>query len=166
LKTALLKYNGTLIIVSHDRDFLDGLVTKVYEFRNRKIRQHIGGIYDYLRKKDIESKALTGRTGSTRPAAEQAQQKGPSSTGRQKHTERKDYSRKLKKLEKQVAEIEERISDMEGELAEMDKKLQNPVSPPDNDFFSRYSELKNKIAGEMSLWETVHNELETFNDIN
>ena len=162
LKQALLKYDGTLIIVSHDRDFLDGLVTIVYEFRGRKIKQHIGGIYDYLRKKDTEnaSEAIIIKRES-QLLAEEAQPLS-SSQGKTKHLERKELARNQKRLEKRIAESEERINTIESELKKMDEVLRNPVPPPGDDFFHRYRELKEKLAREMTSWEEVHNELESF----
>lgn len=161
LKRALLKYDGTLIIVSHDRDFLDGLITKVYEFRDRKIKQHIGGIYEFLKKKEIADNLVIKQT-----TASGKNQSGHSSrqgaTGKQKYRERKDYSRSLKKLEKRVEESEARIESLEATIAEMDTILQNPVAPPDNDFFTKYREMKESLATEMTIWEEAHNELGTF----
>jgi ATP-binding cassette subfamily F protein 3 len=161
LKRALLKYDGTLIIVSHDRDFLDGLITKVYEFRGRKIRQHIGGIYEFLRKREIADNLIikqgtaSGKTLSGNSSRQEA-------TGKQRYIERKDYARSLKRLEKRVEESEARIESLEVTIADMDTILQNPVTPPDNEFFAKYRELKESLAIEMTLWEEAHNELGTF----
>ena len=129
LKQALLKYDGTLIIVSHDRDFLDELVTSVYEFRGRKIKQHIGGIYDYLRKKDTEnaSEAIIIKR-ETQLLAEEAQPTS-ASQGKTRHLERKELARNQKRLEKRIAESEERINTIESELKKMDEVLRNPVPP-------------------------------------
>ncbi len=168
LKQALLKYDGTLIIVSHDRDFLDGLVKKVYEFRHNKIKQHIGGIYDFLRKKETANLQEQNQT------LKQQQQKKTAgliasdeinsqpATAKQKYIERKELSRNLRKLEKKVEECEQRIHNLETLIAEMDSIMQNPVNQPDNDFFNKYNQLKNSLAEEMIVWENVHHELGTF----
>jgi ATP-binding cassette subfamily F protein 3 len=159
LKQALLKYDGTLIIVSHDRDFLDGLVTKVYEFRNRRIKQHIGGIYDYLRKKDKENKESGVPTAAPARAGIAKSETGVP-RGKVKHSERKDYARSLRKLEKSVAELEERITDIESEINKMDQYLENPVPIPGKDFFDRYTALKEQLKNEMTAWEEAHADLE------
>lgn len=164
LKQALLKYDGTMIIVSHDRDFLDGLVKKVYEFRHHKIRQHIGGIYDFLRKKEaenlIQQQALTGQQKKRLQAIshEEGSVAQPA-TAKQKYIERKELSRNLRKLEKKVEECESKIHNLESLIAEMDTLMRNPVTPPDNDFYSKYNQLKKDLADEMVTWEKAHYEL-------
>ncbi|MBE0676866.1 MAG: ABC-F family ATP-binding cassette domain-containing protein [Bacteroidales bacterium] len=161
LKQSLLKYDGTLLVVSHDRDFLDGLVTKVYEFRNHKIRQHIGGIYDYLRRKDQENRTLAQQSAVT-AASVRDKRDSEASHGRLKHSERKEYARSLRRLEKRVMEIEERITTIESEIKEMDKLLENPTPPPGKDFFDRYSILKEQLTIEMKAWEEAHGDLEEY----
>ncbi|MDX9929578.1 MAG: ABC-F family ATP-binding cassette domain-containing protein [Bacteroidales bacterium] len=160
LKKALLNFDGTLIIVSHDRDFLDGLVTKVYEFRNRKILQHIGGIYDFLEKKDREKLNMT--TESSKRISQSSGDSTPQApAGKMIRKERKEYSRSLRKLEKAVTMCEERISALELETGRMDEVLRNPVPPPGEEFFARYRELRETLAKEMETWEKSHNDLET-----
>lgn len=165
LKKALLKYDGTLIIVSHDRDFLDGLVKKVYEFRHHKIKQHIGGIYDFLRKKEAENLLLQqqSQTGQQKKRVQVvAQDEGSGAqpaTAKQKYKERKEQSRNLRKLEKKVEDSELKIHNLETLIAEMDTLMQNPLTPPDNDFYSKYNQLKNTLAEEMVIWEKAHNDL-------
>ncbi|MFO7575056.1 MAG: ABC-F family ATP-binding cassette domain-containing protein [Bacteroidales bacterium] len=161
LKRALLKYDGTMIIVSHDRDFLDGLVTKVYEFRNHKIKQHIGGIYDWLRKKDAE-----GGFNTIRPEAKAAKalnsNEDAESEGKIRHLERKEYFRKLKRLEKEVAGLEDNISHLESELKEMDGVLNKPDPTPGEDFYDKYRHIRELISAGMTKWEKAHHELERF----
>jgi ATP-binding cassette, subfamily F, member 3 len=158
LKRALLKYDGTLIIVSHDRDFLDGLVTKVYEFRDRKIKQHIGGIYDFLRKKELADNPV--QSPKTRIVSDQTEgAASQQTTAKQKYIERKESSKNLKRVERKVEECEARIEKLETAIAGMDAILQNPVSPPDNEFFARYREMKETLSAEMKVWEDAHNEL-------
>ncbi|MBM3420455.1 MAG: ABC-F family ATP-binding cassette domain-containing protein [Bacteroidetes bacterium] len=164
LKRALLKYDGTLVVVSHDRDFLDGLVTKVYEFRDRKIRQHIGGIYDFLEKRDRENSRSPGKLQVMTPAESQTDLM--QTAGRIRHEGRKENARIVRRLEKKVTECEERISIIESELKDMDEVLRNPVPPPDTAFFERYGGLKEALAREMSLWEQAHSELEIFTETN
>jgi len=161
LKRALLKYDGTLIIVSHDRDFLDGLVTKVYEFRNHRIKQHIGGIYEWLRKKDAEGVLNIKRADFTAATTENSSEEAESH-GKIRHHERKENFRKLKRLEKEVAGLEDKISRLETELKEMDRVLDNPDTPPGDDFYDKYMQLRESISEEMIRWEEAHNELERF----
>jgi ATP-binding cassette subfamily F protein 3 len=161
LKRALLKYDGTLIIVSHDRDFLDGLVTKVYEFRNNRIKQHIGGIYDWLKKKEAEDMVGILRPGA-KAAAPLYTAEEPESQGKMRHLERKEYFRKLKKLEKEVAGLEDNISHLESQLKEMDRVLNDANSPPGEDFYDRYRQIRDLISAGMMRWEKAHQELEQF----
>jgi ATP-binding cassette subfamily F protein 3 len=133
----------------------------VYEFRDRKIKQHIGGIYEFLKKREIadnliiRQRAISGKIQSTQSSQQEV-------TGKQKYMERKDFARSLKKLEKRVEESESRIEKLEAIIAEMDAILRNPVTPPGNDFFARYHETKESLSSEMVIWEEAHNELETF----
>jgi ATP-binding cassette subfamily F protein 3 len=161
LKRALLKYDGTLIIVSHDRDFLDGLVSKVYEFRNHIIRQHIGGIYDWLEKKDAGREQERFRQ-QAEEAVPHIREEDSSSNGKIRHLERKEYFRRLKKLEKEVAGHEERISLLESELNNMDAMMSNPDPPPGEDFYDRYRQLRESVSKEMSRWEEAHHNLEQY----
>ncbi len=123
LKQALIKYDGTLIVVSHDRDFLDGLVSKVYEFRHNKIKENIGGIYDFLRKKKIENL----RDIEIKDKAIRETKKEDNTSNKQRYLDKKEYDRNLRKLRKRLGESELKIEMMEAELLEMDKLLMNPV---------------------------------------
>jgi ATP-binding cassette subfamily F protein 3 len=161
LKQALVKYDGTLIVVSHDRDFLDGLVEKVYEFRYNKIRENIGGIYDFLRKKKIETLReleLKDRTSKEVPAEIN------SSENKRRYNEKKEYERNLRKMMKRVNDIEDEIEKIEDEILLMDKSLTepDPVSAGDHDFYNRYRELKNSLNEKMKLWGEYTHELEEF----
>jgi ATP-binding cassette subfamily F protein 3 len=160
LKKALVKYDGTLIVVSHDRDFLDGIVGKVYEFRDNRIKEYIGGIYDFLRKKklqhlkDIEKK-------------EKAQKENVSaeiSTNKQKYIERKEYERNLRKLKKRLEESESVIGKIEAEINAVDKSFMEPGNTSDaHDIdYERYRELKDQLNGEMNKWAFYSEELEKY----
>jgi len=160
LKHALKEYDGTLIVVSHDRDFLDGLVTKVYEFRNRSIKEHLGGIYDFLRRKKIENLREIEIRDKTirRPEPSDV----PSS--RQKYLERKEYERTLRKLRKRLEDSEKMIVMMEKELEEITLALSganNNTQLPD-DIYSNYEVLKDKLNDEMNRWTSYSHELEVF----
>jgi len=161
LKQALMKYDGTLIVVSHDRDFLDGLVEKVYEFRNRKIKEYTGGIYDFLRMKKIESL----RELETAETQTREQKKDEDiSLNKQRYLEKKEFERNLRKLRKRVEDIENEIEEIENEISEMDSKLSEPgnESQFSAEFFKKYNELKEKLSGKIALWEQYNIDLESF----
>ncbi len=128
LKQALIKYDGTLIVVSHDRDFLDGLVTKVYEFKHNRIKENIGGIYDFLRKKkivnlrDIEKKDKMSRE----------LRKDDNASNKQKYLEKKEHERSLRKLRKRLEDSEKLIEEMEKELSAMDTELMTIADPSES----------------------------------
>jgi ATP-binding cassette subfamily F protein 3 len=161
LKQALIKYDGTLIVVSHDRDFLDGLVKKVYEFRHNKIKENIGGIYDFLRKKKIEN--LKELEIKERPSGETVSRDNISDNKR-RYIEKKEYDRNLRKMVKRVADIETEIEKIETEIAEIDKALSEPyhLSPPHEGFYSRYIDLKKSLNDKMAIWGEYTSELEEF----
>ena len=162
LKQALSKYDGTLIVVSHDRDFLDGLVKKVYEFRNNKIKENIGGIYDFLRKKKIESLKGLEKKEKVQKSAEVKSSTG--SDNKRKYLEKKEFDRNLRRLTRRVENVENKIEEMEREIAEMDLKLADPVSQgtADEQFYNRYNELKKQLNETMTLWGEYTHELEAF----
>jgi ATP-binding cassette subfamily F protein 3 len=142
LKQALLLYDGTLIVVSHDRDFLDGLVTKVFEFRHNRIREHLGGIYDFLRNKKIANLREIERKDRTSASAG----KEDASSNKQKYLDKKEYERTLRKLRKILGDSEKRIGEMEGEMSEIDTKLMNnPVPAESEALYKRYEILKKEL---------------------
>ncbi|MCU0362373.1 MAG: ATP-binding cassette domain-containing protein [Bacteroidales bacterium] len=160
LKQALLKYDGTLIVVSHDRDFLDGLVTKVFEFRHNRVREHIGGIYDFLRRKKIENlKELEKKEKKTQGPAEQN-----ASQNKQRYLEKKEFEKTLRKLRKRLEDTETDIERIESEIREIDKSFMEPgnSSEEHNLAFERYRELKETLNTHMDLWGQISEELEAF----
>jgi ATP-binding cassette, subfamily F, member 3 len=161
LKQALIKYDGTLIVVSHDRDFLDGLVRKVYEFRHNNIKEHIGGIYDFLRKKKIEN--LKELEIKERPIRE-AVSGDNFSENKRRYIEKKEYDRNLRKMVKRVDDTEKEIEKIEKEISEMDKTLNEPedLSIHDEVFFNRYTDLKKTLNDKMKLWGEYTSGLEEF----
>jgi ATP-binding cassette subfamily F protein 3 len=141
LKQALLKYDGTLIVVSHDRDFLDGLVSKVYEFRHNRIRENIGGIYDFLRKKKIVSLREIEKKDRT---VTETRYEGDS-TNKQKYIEKKEYERNLRKLRRRLEDSEKEIERMEKELAVFDTELARTATSPESaEIFIKYEDLRKK----------------------
>ena len=162
LKQALVQYDGTLVIVSHDREFLDGLAGKIYEFKDRKIRENIGGIYDFLKRKKMESLRELEKA-PPKPAKEN-RETGTGSEAKVSWEKRKDRERKIRKLENQVSRTEKEISELEKEITEMDSLLQSPdrktLMALEQDFFNRYERQKAKLGREMDRWEKLVEELE------
>lgn len=160
LKEALNYFSGTVIVVSHDREFLDGMVDCVYEFRNKKIKQHLGGIYDFLQKKKMDTlKELEISAKNKKPANNsheniKVQVKGIN------FEDRKEINRTISRLEKQVVETEMSIESLESEIKKMDGILSAPDKLVDQEIFGRYVEFKNKLARTMEKWEVEHEELE------
>jgi ATP-binding cassette subfamily F protein 3 len=159
LKQALLKYDGTLIVVSHDRDFLDGLVSKVYEFRDNRIRENIGGIYDFLRKKKIVS--LREIEKKDRAVAETRDESD--STNKQKYLEKKELERNLRKLRRRLEDSEKEIERMEKELAVLDAELARTATSPESaDIFIKYEDLRKKLDTEMENWTRYSHDVDEF----
>ena len=159
LKQALLSYDGTLIVVSHDRDFLDGLVTKVFEFRHNRIREHLGGIYDFLRNKKIASLREIERKDRAKVDAV----KEDASSNKQKYLEKKEYERSLRKLRRKLEDSEKRIGEMEAELSEIYKKLMDNPDPADSEaLYLKHEELKKELDEEMNNWTDYSHEVEEF----
>jgi ATP-binding cassette subfamily F protein 3 len=159
LKQALLKYDGTLIVVSHDRDFLDGLVSKVYEFRHNRIRENIGGIYDFLRKKKIVS--LREIEKRDRTAREERDE--DTSTNNQKYIEKKEYERNLRKLRRRLEDSEKEIEIMEKELADLDAELARTAASTESaGIFIKYEELRKKLDIEMDNWTRYSHDVDEF----
>ena len=165
LKQALSDYDGTVLLVSHDREFLDGLVTCVYEFRNKKLRQHLGGIYDFLQDKKMESlKELEARQTTKASDRELIKTAGPEPVQEElSFEERKNINKNITRLEKSVAAAEENITRLEKKISEMDTLLANPGRINHDDFFGDYENVKKELADTMEAWERLHNELEEWN---
>jgi len=159
LKQALMSYDGTLIVVSHDRDFLDGLVTKVFEFRHNRIREHLGGIYDFLRNKKIASLREIERKDRAKVDAV----KEDASSNKQKYLEKKEYERSLRKLRRKLEDSEKRIGEMEAELSEIYKKLMDNPDPADSEaLYLKHEELEKELDEEMNNWTDYSYEVEEF----
>jgi ATP-binding cassette subfamily F protein 3 len=161
LKQALLKYNGTLIIVSHDRYFLDGLVEKVYEFRDKKIKQHIGGIYDFIRRRKIENINEIEKKDKQVKIENQKN----TSDNKLQYLERKERSKKLNSLEKKVKKHEEEIEKLETEIQGLNNILSEPDKHDEKKLsvtYQMFSKLNEKLEKEMIAWEESSLELEIF----
>ncbi len=158
LKNALAQFNGTVLVVSHDREFLDGLVTCVYEFRNKKIKQHLGGIYDFLEKKKMESlKELEMKSSSKRE-----EKNGAVRTNHDEISfkDQKEINKNISRLEKMIEKTEEEIGQLETEIAKLDKILSSSATIDDHSIFGKYEELKEKLKVVLENWEAQHIELE------
>lgn len=160
LKQAIKDFDGTAIIVSHDRDFLDGLVDKVYEFSNKKVREHLGGIYDFLRKKQIDSLAELNKTvaekevRATEPVVEER------SSNQISYEARKELNRKIRKAERSMEEAEKAVEKIEAEIAEMEEMLQKPENVADGTLFQKYEAKKHELEQKMYEWEILGEETE------
>lgn len=158
LKEAVKNFDGTAIIVSHDREFLDGLVTKVYEFGGGKVKEHIGGIYDFLQHKNIDSLAeLSVNTKHNIKQQEEITIEQPVKTS---YAEHKEKQKLIRKAEKAVSDSEARIEKFEKRLKELDAILCNPDNASNMVYVSEYTDVKNQLDKEVENWEKLSEELE------
>ena len=166
LKEAIKAFDGTAIVVSHDREFLDGLVSKVYEFGGGKVTEHLGGIYDYLQAHnaatiDERLSSLSQTSGNKSVNSNEPQQEP--SAGKLSYAEHKEQQKKIRKAERAVAESEEKISKMEARIKELDALLCNPDHASDMVLITEYTDIKKAIEEEEERWEKLSEELETIN---
>ena len=167
LKEAINAFDGTAIIVSHDREFLDGLVTKVYEFGGGKVKEHIGGIYDFLRSRQIDTLDALGMN-STKAAeplatADATVSSAEPSAGKLSYEERKEQQKRLKKAEKAVSDAENNIAKLEDKLKVLDEKLCLPENASNMTIINEYADIKAKLDQEVERWEQLAEELENIN---
>ena len=164
LKEAIKAFDGTAIVVSHDREFLDGLVTKVYEFGGGKVREHIGGIYDFLQAHNLENLNELGGKGinaaSTAPVAQAKTVEVAEKSSKQSYAEHKEQQKKIKKAERAVAELEKKIEQMETRLKELDSILCTPENASNMELITEYTSTKKVLDEEVEKWERLSEELE------
>ncbi len=156
LKEAIRAFDGTAIVVSHDREFLDGLVTKVYEFGGGKVREHLGGVYDWIESHnriDVANGANGQPVKPTKPIE-------PMQTSKTDYAEHKEQQKQLRKVEKAVEQSERRISDMEKRLKELDDLLMKPENASNMEFVTEYTSTKKALDEEVERWEKLSEELE------
>lgn len=159
LKEAIKAFDGTAIVVSHDREFLDGLVTKVYEFGNGKVIEHIGGIYDFLQKHHTDSiDAATNNNPSL--AASDVKAASEPSQGKQNYLEHKELQKKLNKMKKAVDKAESQIGELEKRLGELDELLLKPENSSNMEIVEEYTSIKAKLDEEVDNWENLSEEYE------
>ncbi len=161
LKNALLQFDGTLIIVSHDRDFLQGLTNKVFEFKNKNIKEYSGDIYDYLNSRNLESlKELEVFAKEKRLSGK----KENKTDNKIKWEQSKELDKKIRKVTKQINNSESKIEKLENEIAEIDSILSNPEKNNElissGEIYKNYDELKTHLSSEMNKWEDLQVELE------
>ena len=158
LKEAIRAFDGTAIIVSHDREFLDGLVSKVYEFGGGKVREHLGGIYDFLQSRNLTD--LSQLQSNQNTPSPLSTPKTPSTPKPQSYAEHKEKQKQLRKAEKAVEESERRINDMEKRLKELDNLLMKPENASNMEFVTEYTTTKKSLDEEVERWEKLSEELE------
>lgn len=164
LKDALKEFDGTVIVVSHDREFLDGLVDKVYEFGNKRVIEHLGGIYDFLEHKKMDSLCELER--STQTTTSMEGNASEPTRNKLSYEARKEQSKAIKKVEKAIAESEKKITELENSIAAIEAKLATPEGAVDVSLYTEYSELKKKLSDTMDLWTEQTLELEELNAAN
>ena len=159
LKEAIRDFDGTVIVVSHDREFLDGLVEKVYEFGGGLVKEHLGGIYDFLKKKNIES--LNELQLSSSPTAKtSAPAEKEASSNRLSYEQQKELQKKVRKLEKAVSACESEIENLEAQIAELEAQMATPEGAADMQLYEKHGALKKQLDETVERWETVSLELE------
>ncbi|MEG1749098.1 MAG: ABC-F family ATP-binding cassette domain-containing protein [Tannerellaceae bacterium] len=158
LKDALREFDGTVILVSHDREFLDGLVDKVYEFGNKRVIEHLGGIYEFLERKKMDSLRELER--ATQVAADTAADAQPNQN-KISYQERKEYGRALKKAEKAVAEVEANIARLETDIARLEATLATPEGASDLKLYTEHAEVKKELTEAFDQWTERTTELES-----
>ncbi|UBD77423.1 ABC-F family ATP-binding cassette domain-containing protein [Parabacteroides goldsteinii] len=162
LKDALREFDGTVIVVSHDREFLDGLVDKVYEFGNQRVVEHLGGIYEFLEKKKMDSLRELER--STQAASLTADTDVQPTQNKLSYEARKEQSKAIKKVEKAVAEAENKITELENSIAAIEARLATPEGASDTSLYNDYSSLKKELSDTMDTWTELTMELEELNE--
>ena len=165
LKEAIRDFDGTVIIVSHDRDFLDGLATKVYEFGGGMVKEHLGGIYDFLKKKQIENLNELQKASSLSESPTGGKKQSPAETpqassGRLSYEEQKELNKRLKKLERRVADCETEIEQTEAAIAILEEKMATPEGASDMSLYEQHQKLKQQLDRVMEEWDAASTELE------
>ena len=159
LKEAVKEFDGTVIVVSHDREFLDGLVTKVYEFGGGLVKEHIGGIYDFLQKKKMEN--LNELQLSQSPQTASLKKEEPvESESKLSYEAQKELNKKIRKLEKQVADCEAKIEKLEEQVAQLEEQMATPEGASDMKLYEQHQQLKKQIAEAEEEWTLLLSELE------
>ena len=162
LKDAIRDFEGTVILVSHDREFLDGLVEKVYEFGEGKVKEHLGGIYDFLKTKKINelTELNTSSSLQQKPLADNAEVAVAQKDSALSYEQQKAASRLRKKLEKAVQEAEEHVAQLEAAVKILEAQLSTPEGSTDMSLYEKHGKLKAQLAAAEAEWEQAMEELE------
>jgi putative ABC transporter, ATP-binding protein len=158
LKQAIRDFNGTVILVSHDREFLDGLVSKVYEFGGGQVREHLGGIYDFLESRkldslrELEQRATVSKTEKDGNISKNSASPAKSEDSKLSYGEQKEFARRLRKAEKVVADSESEIAGLEKRIAEVEEKLATPDGAADTSLYELHGQLKKQLDDVMWKW--------------
>jgi len=159
LKEAIQAFEGTVIVVSHDRDFLNGIVNKVYEFGDHSVREHLGGIYDFLRKKQLDSLQQLEIKSVTTTAVAEEPTEIVASQGKMDYQRQKERERRIRQAEKKVKTLEAKIAELEQQLADIEDKLSTATSE-DLDIYYTHSKVNRELEEVMANWEAASEELE------
>jgi ATP-binding cassette subfamily F protein 3 len=162
LKQALKSYDGTLIIVSHDRDFLDGLVDKLYEFRDGRVKEHLGGVQEFLERRKLENLSELERHNKAAVVEKPVEVVQKKEEAKQEYQAKKYLSKEEKKIKNRISFLEKKIEEYEGKMAEIEAKLVNP-GPGDDvmDLTRAYLENKRELDYKMEEWSELNEKLET-----
>ena len=159
LKNAIMKYDGTVVVVSHDREFLDGMVEKVYEFRDGGVKEYLGGIYYFLEKRKLESLQEVERRDAPAKTPAKGDEPKPAVSGKLSYEQRKEQEKQLRKAKKVVETIEAELADIEKRIAEYDARFAAATEYNEADY-KAYNELKTRYDHQMHEWEKSSYELE------
>lgn len=161
LKDAIRDFDGTVVVVSHDREFLDGLVSKVYEFGGGMVKEHLGGIYDFLQRKNIESlNDLQKPSLSTSSTVVSSVEEKTGASNRLSYEQQKEQQKKIRKLEKAVEQCEARIEELEVAVKMLEEQMATPEGAADVSIYERHGVLKKQLDEAVNTWEEASLELE------
>lgn len=160
LKEAIKVFDGTAIIVSHDREFLDGLVDKVYEFGGGRVKEHLGGIYDYLRSHDADTIHAALSANAHTPDKTVTPSEVKEANGKQNYAEHKEQQKKIRKAERAVKETEDKVARLEIRKTELDKLLAKPDNAANMDLIAEYTDIMQQLDKENERWMVLSEELE------
>ena len=158
LKQAIKDFDGTVIVVSHDREFLDGLVTKVYEFSNQKVTEHLGGVYEFLEKKKMDSlKEIEMKASVKKPEKQEI------SESKLSYEARREIQKEVRKVERQIEDSEKKIAEKEEQIANLEIKLSTPEGAADVSLYEEHKKLNNELSALSDKWMELSMSLEEIN---
>lgn len=166
LKNAIKDFDGTVIVVSHDRDFLNGLVDKVYEFGNQQVKEHLGGIREFLDRKKMGSlKELEVKNGKDKVIESIAKDEKVESESKLSYEDRKELNKQVKKVERQIQDKEKQIALLEGKIAELEQRLSTQEDANNVTLFEEHGKLTKQLESEMSQWDQLSTEYESISKL-